>query len=105
MNFQFVKRHDIRRTYSYWCELDEYRGAGGEQFLLAHIGVTHWAPSVFKQLRAEFKLFRTICKAPIFACHKADAKWFKFVSALGFRFMQNSECEDGVIRQLFIHTT
>jgi hypothetical protein len=52
MSFEFVKRHDVRRRTYYWCEIDEYKSAGGEQFLLAHIRVTHWSPSVCKQLRA-----------------------------------------------------
>lgn len=106
MNFEFVKRHDVRRTYSYRCEIDEYRSAGGEQFLLAHIRVTHWSPSVCKQLRDEFKTFRTICKAPLFACPEVDdAKWVKFVSLLGFKFQQNVTCVNGASRPLFIHTT
>jgi hypothetical protein len=104
MNFQFVKRHDIRRTYSYWCEIDEYESAGGEQFLLAHIRVTHWSPSVCKQLKAEFKTFRQHCAAPLFACPETmDKKWFKFVSMLGFQFQQNVTCNNGTTRPLFIH--
>lgn len=105
MSFEFVRRHDMRRTDDYWCEIDEYKNAGGEQFLLAHISVNRWSPSVCKQLVREFKIFRTSCPAPLFACHDADAKWFKFVSLLGFRFQQSILCEDGVTRQLFIHTT
>jgi hypothetical protein len=103
--FEFVKRHNVRRTEDYWCELDEYENASGDKLLLAHIGVYRWTPSIAKQLIREFKLFRTACPSPIFACHDADAKWFKFVSMLGFRFLQHIKCEDGVTRQLFIHTT
>lgn len=103
MSFAFVKRHDMRRTDDYWCELDEYR-RGEEQFLLAHIHVYRWSLAVAKQLVREFKLFRTTCPAPLFACHDADAKWFKFVSLLGFRFLQHITCDDGKLRQLFIHS-
>jgi hypothetical protein len=99
-------RHDVRRTDSYWCEVDEYTNEQEERFLLAHIRVYRWSPSVAKQLREEFKTFRTICPAPLFACPEvADAKWIKFVSLLGFRFLQNTVCNNGETRPLFIHTT
>lgn len=106
MSLSFVKRHDVRRTEDYWCEIDEYENAGGEKFLLAHISVTRWSPSVCKQLVREFRAFRTYITAPLFACPKvADAKWVKFVSLLGFRFQEDIICGDGASRPLFIHTT
>jgi hypothetical protein len=104
VSFEFVKRHDMRRTDDYWCEIDEYR-RGEDQFLLAHIGVYRWSPSIAKQLVREFKLFRETCRAPLFACHLADEKWVKFVALLGFRFQQPIVCDDGITRALFIHTT
>jgi hypothetical protein len=105
LTFEFITRHDIHRTDAYWCELDEYR-RGEDQFLLAHIRVYRWSPSVCKKLRAEFNTFRTICKAPLFACAETmDAKWFKFVSMLGFKYLQDVPINNGETRPLFIHIT
>jgi hypothetical protein len=104
MTFEFVKRHDVRRTDDYWCELDEYR-RGEDQFLLAHISVTRWSASVCKQLIREFRTFREHCTAPIFAVPEHfDEKWFKFVSLLGFRQHDNVPTNNGSVRPLFIHT-
>jgi hypothetical protein len=104
-DFAFVQRHPIQITDDYWCEIDEYRTAGGEQFLLAHIRVVHWSPSVCKRLIREFKTFRTVCRAPLYACPEvADAKWVKFVSLLGFKPLQDVICNNGAQRPLFIHS-
>jgi len=103
MNFEFIRRHDMRRTDDYWCELDEYRREDGQQFLLAHIRVYRWSPSVCKQLIREFRTFRSICNAPLFACPEvADEKWVKFVSLLGFKPLQDVICNNGELRPLFI---
>lgn len=105
MSFEFVKRHDVRRTEDYWFEIDEYKDAGGKQFLLAHLQFFNWTPAVFKQVIREFKVFREHIAAPLFACPPvADKKWRKFVHLTGWRYQQDIVCEDGVERPLFIHT-
>lgn len=99
-----VARHECLKTDDYLCELDEYRDAGGKQFLLAHIRVFNWAPSVCKKLVREWKLFRTICTAPIYGCPQVDdERWAKFVALLGFRPLTHVLCNDGAERPLFIH--
>jgi hypothetical protein len=103
-DFVFVQRHQAHITDDYWCEIDEYRRAGGEQFLLAHIRVHHWSPSVCKRLLKEFRAFRRVCRAPLYACPEvADEKWVKFVSLLGFKPLQEVICDNGDTRPLFIH--
>lgn len=103
-DFEFVQRHDVRRTEDYWFEIDEYR-RGEDQFLLVHLQFFNWSPTVCRRVIREFKIFREHCKAPLFACtERPDAKWFKFISMMGYQFQQNIECRDGAIRPLFIHT-
>lgn len=105
MSFEFVRRHNVRRTDDYWFEIDEYESASGEQFLLVHLRFFNWSVAVLKQVIREFRLFRKHVHAPLFACPPAiDAKWFKFVSKMGYRFQQNIICDDGETRPLFIHT-
>lgn len=104
-DFVFVQRHPALITDDYWFELDEYKRASGEQFLLAHIRVHHWAPSVLKRILTEWRVFRQCVTAPIFACPEVgDAKWVKFVTALGFRPLQEVICNNGEQRPLFINT-
>jgi hypothetical protein len=100
---KFVVRHDVRRTDDYWFEIDEYRH-GEDQLLLVHLQFFKWTPAVCRRVLREFKIFRTHCRAPLFACaEKPDAKWFKFITMMGYRFHQNIECNDGSVRPLFIH--
>ena len=102
--FEFIKRHDVHRTDDYWFEIDEYK-RGEDTLLLVHLQFFRWTPSVLKQCLREFKLFREHVRAPLFACPPvADAKWFKFVTMMGYRYLQDIVCEDGEARPLFIHT-
>lgn len=104
--FEFVKRHDVLRTDDYWFEIDEYKRASGEQFLLVHLQFFNWSPSVFKRLLRDWRVFRQHVTAPLFACPRdADAKLFKFVTRTGWHFQQNVVCNNGETRPLFIHTT
>jgi hypothetical protein len=103
--FEFVTRHDVRRTDDYWFEIDEYR-RGEDKLLLVHLQFFRWTPSVLKTVIREFKQFRQHVRAPLFACPPVDdAKWRKFVSMMGYHFLQNIECGDGFARPLYIHTT
>lgn len=103
--FKLVTRHDVRRTDDYWFEIDEYEDAGGQRMLLVHLQFFRWSPSVLKQVIREFKQFRQHVRAPLFACPPvADAKWRKFVTLMGYRYLQDIPCDDGETRPLFIHT-
>lgn len=104
LDFEFVTRHMVRDTPAYQCELDVYERASGDTFLLAHIVMLRWTPSAFKQLMREWKLFRQCVRAPIFACPKEhDARWVKFVTALGFEYLTETICNNGAQRPLYIH--
>lgn len=104
-DFVFVQRHHALLTDDYWFELDEYKRASGDQFLLAHIRVLNWSPSICKRIIKEWRLFRSIVTAPLFACPEVDdERWVKFVSLLGFKPLQQVICENGASRPLFIHT-
>jgi hypothetical protein len=104
-DFVFVQRHPALITDDFWFELDEYRRAGGEQFLLAHIRVHRWSPSVCKRIRAQWRVLRQFVTAPLFACPEVDdERWRKFVGMLGFKFLHNTTCNNGEVRPLYIHT-
>jgi len=104
-DFVFVQRHPALITDDYWFELDEYKRASGEQFLLAHIRVHHWSPSVFKRILREWKVLRTCVTAPLFAVPEVDDdRWRKFVGKLGFKFLQDTVCVNGERRPIFLHT-
>lgn len=104
-DFVFVQRHPARITDDYWFELDEYKRASGDQFLLVHIRVHKWSLSVFKRMLHEWRVFRQCITAPVFACPEVDdARWVKFVSAMGFKPLQQVICNNGASRPLFIHT-
>lgn len=101
-DFEFVTRHRVRTTDDWWFEIDEYK-RGQEQFLLAHIRVAKWSLSALKRMAREWKLFRSVVKAPLYACAEEDTdKWERFVSRFGFRFLCNIVCNNGEERRLFI---
>jgi hypothetical protein len=103
-DFVFVQRHPAFLNDDFWFELDEYRRPGGEQFLLGHIRVHRFAPSVFKQIKHVWATFRRNVTAPIFACPEIDdQRWVKFVTALGFKPLQQIICNNGEVRPLYIH--
>jgi hypothetical protein len=103
-DFVFVQRHPLLLNDDFWLELDEYRRAGGEQFLLAHIRVHRWSPSVFKQIKHVWTTFRSCVTLPVFACPEVDdQRWVKFVTAFGFKPFQQVICNNGARRPLYIH--
>lgn len=103
-DFEFVTRHDALDTEDFQFDLDEYRRASGEQFLLAHILVKRWSPSVCKRIREQWRVFRQCVSLPIFATPKVDdASWRKFVGMLGFEYLQDTICNNGAQRPIFIH--
>ena len=104
--FKFVTRYEALKTPDYLCELDEYRRPDGAQLMLAHIRVHHWSAAVFKKIFREWKVFRSICKAPLYACPEVnDARWVKFVTALGFKpLLDDVPMENGERRPVYIST-
>lgn len=104
MNFEFICRHDAHRTDDYWFEIDEYK-RGEDQFLLVHLQFFKWSPAVYKRLIHDWRSFRTVVTAPLFACPRVDdEKLRKFVTKTGWRFLQDITCDNGETRPLFIHT-
>jgi len=104
-DFEFFARHEIRRTDDFLFELDEYRRPGDDaQMMIAHMGVFRWAPSVLKQMRHDFALFRAVYRGDIYASPIDDEpKWHKFVKALGYRPLTTVRCLDGLERPMYIN--
>lgn len=101
-DFEFVTRHRVLTYPEYWFEIDEWR-RGQDQFLLAHIRIAKWTPSVLKRIDREWAAFRECVDAPLFAIAEIDdRKWERFVSRLGFRFHCDTVCENGEPRRMFI---
>jgi hypothetical protein len=104
-DFEFVARHEMRRTDDYLVEFDEYRRPTDDALMLiAHIRVFRWAPSVLKRMRREWDQFRTICKADVYASPAVDEpKWHKMVRAVGFKPLTTVRCLDGLERPMYIN--
>jgi hypothetical protein len=101
-DFEFVTRHRLITHDEYWFEIDEYR-RGQDQFLLAHLRIVTWTPSILKRIMREWKMFRQCVSAPLFAIAEVDDdKWERFVARLGFRFHCNTVCNNGEHRRMFI---
>lgn len=102
--FDFIKTHVIRDTKELIFEIDEYRD-GPKQFLLVHIVFRSFSPSILKDVLREWRAFRSIITAPLYAVRNdgGEEKWKRFVSLFGFKpthiFLP---CNNGVIRELFI---
>lgn len=104
-DFVFVQRHPAIITGAYKVELDEYRRADGDTILVGHIRVLRWSPSVFKEMKHVWATLRKCVTCPIFGCPQVDdARWHKFVTSLGFRPLQQTICNNGERRPLYIHT-
>lgn len=102
-SFDFITRHCVREHPDFRFEIDQYQRTDGTQFLLAHIRVHRFSPSVLKRIDREWEILRTCITAPLFACGEVDdSKWERFVSRLGFRPLQTVICNNGETRRLFI---
>jgi 5'(3')-deoxyribonucleotidase len=100
----FVRRRVLDYD-EYWFDLDEYQ-VDGQQRLFAHLGFTKFSPSIMKRVLSEWKLFRQIVTADIYAIRDdGDVdKWEHFVSLLGFVPTGTTIlCNNGNYRQLYIH--
>lgn len=99
----YVASHVIRDTPDYIFEIDEYQN-GAERFYLTHIAFTNFSPSILKRILREWKLFRSIVDAPLFAVRDIeDLKWLRFISRLGFKPHSEIDWLNGERRRLFIH--
>lgn len=102
-SFEFVTRHRALDRPEYLFEIDEYR-RGADQFLYAHLRVFKFSPSVMKRILAEWRAFRAIVAAPLFAIGEVDdAKWERFVTHLGFEPAIEVVCLNGERRRMFRH--
>jgi len=95
--------HIVREVPDYVFEIEEWR-RGDEQYLFAHFTVRHWARSVAVQMLREWRLFRSVVTAPLFAFPKVeDDKWTRFVTLLGFRPFTTIVCTNGEVRSMYLH--
>lgn len=102
---EFRKRYTAHATEDCTFEIDEYRDDAGEQMLLAHLRVHQWTPEALKRIRHDWRVFRSVVTAPLFANPmQDDPKWVKFVTLMGWRPFSKVLCRDGIERPLFIHT-
>lgn len=104
--FVFHSRTRVLDYDEYVFDVDEYR-RGDEKRLTAHIAFEQFNKSILKRVLREWKLFRTIVTAPLFAyCGGYDTeKWTAFVSLLGFKPTGSFiNCNNGERRELFLHT-
>lgn len=101
--FPRVAVHEIVSSPEYEAHIDEHR-RGQDTFLLMHIRVHSFSPATFKKIKTQWRLLRQCVTAPLFALAEVDdEKWERFVSHLGFKFLQEVICENGESRRLFIH--
>lgn len=102
-DFEFVTRHRALDRPEYLFEIDEYR-RGADQFLYAHLRVFKFSPSIMKRILAEWRAFRAIVAAPLFAIGEVDdEKWERFVTHLGFEPAIEVVCLNGERRRMFRH--
>jgi hypothetical protein len=100
-----VSRWTAHDTEDCTFELDEYRDDAGKQMLLAHLRVHKWSPEALKRIRHDWRVFRSVVTAPLYASPmQDDPKWIKFVTLMGWRPFSKVLCQDGIERPLFIHT-
>lgn len=89
----------------YYFALEEYIRNGTDHMVFIHLCVHIWSPSVYKEVFRNWKLFRQCVTCPLFAVAgvEDDAKWERFVERLGFKFLSEVICENGVPRRMYIH--
>ena len=101
--FKRVAIHEVISTPEYEVHIDEHK-RGQDTFLLVHIRIHVFTSSVFKKIKTQWRALRQCVTAPLFALAELDdEKWERFVSHLGFKFLQDVTCENGKSRRLFIH--
>lgn len=99
-----VGNHVCNENDHYLWSIDEWRN-GDEQFCLIHFLQKEWSLAIFKQMCAEWRLFRSIVTCPLFAVSATeDEKWHKFVQFFGFRFLMPVVLNNGEHRSMYVHT-
>jgi len=96
-----MQRYKVRETDDYTFEVDDH-GSG----LVVHAEIRHYSPAVLRQCEREWKLFRSIVTAPLFAIGPSteDAKWRRFITRFGFKPHGTVLCNNGAERSVYIHT-
>lgn len=103
-DFKLRDRHRLHTADDFWFEVDEYV-RGGDQLLIAHVGVSRWSPSVRRECHRVWDAFRKCVTGPVFTIGiKDDEKFERFVRSFGYRPFQTVTCVNGETRRLFIHT-
>lgn len=108
LDWILVTQWVIRDLPEYHASIDEFMGPKGEQFLQAHVRFHKHSPATMRKALADWKLFRSICTAPLFACAGPDEetggehKWEKFITLLGFKFFKRLKCSNGLRRRFYV---
>lgn len=95
----------------YYFAVDELRrprdDGSEDQMVFIHLSIFKWTPSVYKEVLRNWKSFREHVVCPLYAVggvvEEDVAKWERFVTRLGFKFLTNVVCTNGAERRLFIH--
>lgn len=74
------------------CERDDYaislEDAGGQTF--GHMKVMRWGADVLRRIRADVDSIMRERRAPVYTrLEMPDAKWCKFMRAIGFKHFRN----------------
>lgn len=88
----------------YHAALEEFR-RGHDCMVFLHLTVWKKRASVYKEILRNWVIFRKHVTCPLYAVggDVDQDKWEAFVSKLGFKFLTNVVCENGVSRRLFVH--
>lgn len=76
-----------------------------DQIVFIHLYVkTDWTRALLQRFKREWELLRQHISCPLFACPDTDdAKWEKFISLFGFKFLTDADFPDGSRRRIFWH--
>lgn len=96
----FVASHVARETADYILELEEWH-----EGVLVHFRVSRFSPTVLKQMKREWQLFRRAVTCPLFVIEPpgSDDKWRHFVTSFGFKPHMHIPCTTGESCQMYIH--
>lgn len=105
MTWALKSSYTAHETRDYSFELEEWRDDDGNQMLFVHLLVTFWSPSILREMFSVFAKFREAVTCPLYALnHEEDARWEKFISLFGFKYLTNMLCENGESCRLFMNT-
>lgn len=76
----------------------------GNRWYNAHIEVFKWSPRVLRDMKEVWPFLRRRIDAPLFAwTENEDAKWEKFISIFGFKYLDTFIGPDGKNHKFFLH--